>query len=441
MSDCAISVENLSKSYILRHKVEGMRYVALRDVITDKVKSIGKTVLGRSSGANSQSREEFWALKDVSFQIKQGDRVGIIGRNGAGKSTLLKILSRITEPTNGRIRIRGRLSSLLEVGTGFHPELTGRENIFLNGAILGMTREEIKRKFDEIVAFAEVEKFLDTPVKRYSSGMYVRLAFAVAAHLEPEILVIDEVLAVGDVEFQKKCFGKMEDIASSGRTVLFVSHNLAAISSFTNFCCYLKNGQLVLMDQTAKALECYTAAAMQDASSNQKRKHQGGHTKIESTQLIDQKGDPTAHYIVGQPLKIRTVVNTDGAANLSLDVLLVAPSGEKLAIGSTGQFERTTLPTTAGKYVCDLVFHPLNLAAGSYSFDVATSIVNVSWDDYIESAISFDVPYCNPNNSSYDLKHSSGYGALALVCAKPVAFDEIRERSSNSAKAFSKSGS
>ncbi|MFM6781386.1 MAG: ABC transporter ATP-binding protein, partial [Dolichospermum sp.] len=188
--------------------------------------------------------EEFWALKDVSFEIKQGDRVGIIGRNGAGKSTLLKILSRITEPTKGSIKIKGRVASLLEVGTGFHPELTGRENIFLNGAILGMGKEEIKRKFDEIVAFAEVEKFLDTPVKRYSSGMYVRLAFAVAAHLEPEILIVDEVLAVGDAAFQKKCLGKMEDVGKEGRTVIFVSHQMATVTTLCQRAIWLINGKV-----------------------------------------------------------------------------------------------------------------------------------------------------------------------------------------------------
>ncbi|MFM6218866.1 MAG: polysaccharide ABC transporter ATP-binding protein, partial [Dolichospermum sp.] len=203
--------------------------------------------------------EEFWALKDVSFEIKQGDRVGIIGRNGAGKSTLLKILSRITEPTTGSIKIKGRVASLLEVGTGFHPELTGRENIFLNGAILGMGKEEIKRKFDEIVAFAEVEKFLDTPVKRYSSGMYVRLAFAVAAHLEPEILIVDEVLAVGDAQFQKKCLGKMEDVGKEGRTVIFVSHNLVSITSLCNRAIFLKNGRYYGDDVPHKVIANYLA--------------------------------------------------------------------------------------------------------------------------------------------------------------------------------------
>src|SRR5215469_7719808 len=211
MSDTILIVENLGKRYRLKHQAQRQRYTALRDVIAEKFKGIFK---GRQSAThNRPSVEDFWALKDVSFEIKRGEVVGIIGRNGAGKSTLLKVLSRITEPTEGRIRLRGRVASLLEVGTGFHPELTGRENIFLNGAILGMSRVEIKKKFDEIVAFAEVEKFLDTPVKRYSSGMYVRLAFAVAAHLEPEILIVDEVLAVGDAEFQKKCLGKMESVS------------------------------------------------------------------------------------------------------------------------------------------------------------------------------------------------------------------------------------
>jgi lipopolysaccharide transport system ATP-binding protein len=205
MSDSIIEVKGLSKKYILSHEGQE-KYTALRDVIAFKVKGL----VNRQLNIKAPSQEDFWALKDVDFNIKQGDRVGIIGRNGAGKSTLLKILSRITEPTSGSIKIKGRVASLLEVGTGFHPELTGRENIFLNGAILGMSRNEIRKKFDEIVDFAEVERFLDTPVKRYSSGMYVRLAFAIAAHLEPEILIVDEVLAVGDAQFQKKCLGKME---------------------------------------------------------------------------------------------------------------------------------------------------------------------------------------------------------------------------------------
>lgn len=252
MSSPIITVENLSKSYILKHQ-NTERYTALRDVITNKAKSI---FVPKSQNLNPAS-EEFWALKDVSFEVQQGDRIGIIGRNGAGKSTLLKILSRIVTPTKGRITIDGRLASLLEVGTGFHPELSGRENIFLNGSILGMTKSEIQKKFDEIVAFSEVEKFLDTPVKRYSSGMYVRLAFAVAAHLDPEILIVDEVLAVGDAEFQKKCLGKMKDVSSEGRTVLFVSHNMDAIMRLCNKSILLKSGTIAFQGDTEKAITSY----------------------------------------------------------------------------------------------------------------------------------------------------------------------------------------
>jgi lipopolysaccharide transport system ATP-binding protein len=258
MSDTVIRVENLGKKYIIGHQ-NGQRYTALRDVIVNGTKSLGQQLLkpfGKKSFAPTV--EEFWALKDVSFEVKQGDRIGIIGRNGAGKSTLLKILSRITEPTSGRIGIKGRVASLLEVGTGFHPELTGRENIYLNGAILGMSRIEIKKKFDEIVAFAEVEKFLDTPVKHYSSGMYVRLAFAVAAHLEPEILIVDEVLAVGDAQFQKKCLGKMEDVAEKeGRTVLFVSHNMMTVQVLCHKAILLEQGKVKLTGSPKTAIAHY----------------------------------------------------------------------------------------------------------------------------------------------------------------------------------------
>jgi len=257
MSDTVIRVENLGKKYIIGHQKQE-RYTALRDVIANGAKSLGRQLLTPfAKRMPDPAVEEFWALKDVSFEVKQGDRIGIIGRNGAGKSTLLKILSRIAEPTTGRITIKGRVASLLEVGTGFHPELTGRENIYLNGAILGMSRTEIKRKFDEIVAFAEVEKFLDTPVKRYSSGMYVRLAFAVAAHLEPEILVVDEVLAVGDVAFQKKCLGKMEDVGKEGRTVLFVSHQMSAIEKLCSRAIVLRSGTIKFAGDKKSAINFY----------------------------------------------------------------------------------------------------------------------------------------------------------------------------------------
>ena len=273
-SDIVIRVSNLSKRYIIGHQAgrgDGLRHVlqeavsapfrALRASLSRKLKSqvetdvsginptdinLNSTSLNLNSATSTLAeREEFWALRDVSFEINRGEVVGIIGRNGAGKSTLLKILSRITEPTSGRIEIDGRVASLLEVGTGFHPELTGRENIFLNGAILGMSRAEVRRKFDEIVDFSGVEQFLDTPVKRYSSGMYVRLAFAVAAHLEPEILIVDEVLAVGDAEFQKKCIGKMQDVSKGGRTVLFVSHNMGTVTTLCNRAICLVQGAVI----------------------------------------------------------------------------------------------------------------------------------------------------------------------------------------------------
>jgi lipopolysaccharide transport system ATP-binding protein len=268
MSDAIISVENLGKMYRIRHQQAG-RYTALRDVIAERFAALfrkaahpGQPPAARRAAAGAlAAREDFWALKGVSFEVQPGEVVGIIGRNGAGKSTLLKLLSRITEPTAGCIRLRGRVASLLEVGTGFHPELTGRENIFLNGAILGMTKVEIKKKFDEIVAFSEVEKFLDTPVKRYSSGMYVRLAFAVAAHLEPEILVVDEVLAVGDAQFQKKCLGKMSTVAREGRTVLFVSHNMAAVRTLCTRGIVIEGGQVVCDDRVDSALDHYLTLA------------------------------------------------------------------------------------------------------------------------------------------------------------------------------------
>jgi lipopolysaccharide transport system ATP-binding protein len=250
-----IKVEGLGKKFIIGHESQ-KGYTTFREAIMDKLR---KNFNGVNAGKNKfNSREEFWALKEIDFEIRQGDRIGIIGRNGAGKSTLLKILSKITEPTTGRVSIKGRVASLLEVGTGFHPELTGGENIFLNGAILGMSRSEVKKKFDKIIDFAEVEKFLDTPVKRYSSGMYVRLAFAVAAHLDPEILLVDEVLAVGDAQFQKKCLGKMGDVSEKeGRTILFVSHNMDAIKNLCNKCLLLDKGELIFNSDTRSTISKY----------------------------------------------------------------------------------------------------------------------------------------------------------------------------------------
>lgn len=286
MSEVVIRAEGLSKRYTIGHQAE--RYVALRDVLArsarNLVRSAGDMVRGRPL-VRGREIEEFWALKDADFEIKRGEVIGIIGRNGAGKSTLLKVLSRITEPTTGRVEILGRVASLLEVGTGFHPELTGRENIFLNGAILGMSRTEIKRKFDEIVVFAEVDRFLDTPVKRYSSGMYVRLAFAVAAHLEPEILVVDEVLAVGDAEFQRKCLGKMKNVAGDGRTVLFVSHNVGAVSALCSSCMLLAGGRIQRIGAPTEVLATYMTPYREQASA--RKTFVAGPLTIESFAIAD----------------------------------------------------------------------------------------------------------------------------------------------------------
>ena len=313
MSDTIIRVERLTKEYVLGSggSQDGLRHM-IHDFVMAPLRRLrnGADHLHRAAGKNGTSNgKSFLALNDVSFDVKQGEVIGIIGRNGAGKSTLLKILSRITEPTSGRVEIKGRVASLLEVGTGFHPELTGRENIFLNGSILGMARAEIKKKFDEIVAFAEVEKFLDTPVKRYSSGMYVRLAFAVAAHLEPEILIIDEVLAVGDAQFQKKCLGKMQDVAGQGRTVLFVSHNLSAVMSLTTRCVYLKNGAVSFIGTTREAIEKYTGC---DEDNNliflDKKAGTGGEPGIRSVEV--NTSFPGNVHVNNSPLEILIKINT-----------------------------------------------------------------------------------------------------------------------------------
>jgi ABC-type polysaccharide/polyol phosphate transport system ATPase subunit len=313
MPDAVITVENLSKSYLVGHRTgeQGQYHHTLRDVIGREARNFTRKTIDVFRGrqvVQGDEVEEFWALKHVSFQVKKGEIVGIIGRNGAGKSTLLKVLSRITEPTEGQVLLRGRVASLLEVGTGFHAELTGRENIFLNGAILGMTQREIRKKFDEIVAFAEVERFLDTPVKRYSSGMYVRLAFAVAAHLEPEILVVDEVLAVGDHEFQKKCLGKMQDVASrQGRTILFVSHDLAAISELATRAVLLNAGAIEVDGDVPRAISAYlsktTKSAIYERSAEQMRKS----PHVRRAEVIT--SDANGVHSFGEPLEIKFLIS------------------------------------------------------------------------------------------------------------------------------------
>jgi len=387
MSDWIIKVENLGKRYRLRHNQQRERYVALRDVIADRFKR-----LFRSPSAALPASEDFWALKDVSFEIKQGQVVGIIGRNGAGKSTLLKILSRITEPTKGRIRIKGRVSSLLEVGTGFHPELTGRENIFLNGSILGMSRAEIKNKFDEIVAFAEVEKFLDTPVKRYSSGMYVRLAFAVAAHLEPEILIVDEVLAVGDAEFQKKCLGKMHDVATGGRTVLFVSHNMQAASVLCDRGLFIQGGSLVHEGGVKETIDLYLSSFSKRMSSGELPDRRSGSGEYRFTlaspgrEYFGGAEEKTVNFEIqrrsnlGRMYVSAHIVDSAGTIVLQCDSRLVGTwieDCERIA----GQFRFTTPWLKPGSYRVDL-------------FICANGIVDL-WEGACSLTISPVLPYLN----------------------------------------------
>jgi homopolymeric O-antigen transport system ATP-binding protein len=324
----AISAEHLGKKYILSHE-GAQRYTALRDVIANQVKSAARTLRQpRVAREQYPAREEFWALKDVSFDVQQGDRVGIIGRNGAGKSTLLKILSRITEPTVGKVTITGRVASLLEVGTGFHPELTGRENTFLNGAILGMSKAEIRRKFDEIVAFAEVERFLDTPVKRYSSGMYVRLAFAIAAHLEPEILIVDEVLAVGDAQFQRKCLGKMEDVGKEGRTVLFVSHNMSAIQSLCTKAIRMESGAVAGQGSVSDQIGDYLRGAQSRTSIGSTTTVRcGPDVKVTRLELSPNPVESKQSIDFNLELRATRAVNIN-----ALVVLIYSALGERVAI-------------------------------------------------------------------------------------------------------------
>lgn len=383
----AIRVENLVKKYILRH--EGApKYVALRDVLTGSVK---KAIKGETT---RPSKEEFYALNNVSFELQQGERVGIIGRNGAGKSTLLKVLSRITEPTSGRISIKGRVASLLEVGTGFHPELSGRENIFLNGAILGMSKREIQLKFDEIVAFAEVERFLDTPVKRYSSGMYVRLAFAVAAHLEPEILIVDEVLAVGDSEFQKKCLGKMQDVSSSGRTILFVSHNMAAIQNLCDKAIYLKKGEIQTIGKSEEVISTYlqsTAEVQSIDLVDRKDRSGNGLIRFLSVELIDENGHPVQSLHCGKKgiLRIHFVRKGNSTLN-NFHIAIGIDNDMGQRITQMNNEVTNQIFNNVNSNTVDLIIDDLPLKHGLYSF-VLYATVNNEIADWIQNAGSFHV--------------------------------------------------
>ncbi len=363
MAEPVISVSGLGKRYWLKHQ---QRADTLRDSIIGAVRRLGQRVTGRNITA---ADEEFWALHDITFDINQGDVVGIIGRNGAGKSTLLKVLSRITEPTTGRIALRGRVASLLEVGTGFHPELSGRDNIYLNGAILGMKRVEIKRKFDEIVAFAEVERFLDMRVKHYSSGMYVRLAFAVAAHLEPEILIVDEVLAVGDAAFQKKCLGKMQDVArGEGRTVLFVSHNLPSVRQLCRTAILLSRGKVQATGPCAKVLEIYQHGLVDAVPNAVPRPTPDLFDRAYATSFTieDDAGVPAHCLALGKPWRARL-----GFRVISTQLQFVAAVGLKTADGTALQTAWMPPQDLApGDYEAEFVQDRVVIEAGTYTIIV-----------------------------------------------------------------------
>jgi lipopolysaccharide transport system ATP-binding protein len=406
MSEYAIKVEGLGKKYLLQHQTGGRRYVALRDVLADKVKSLfGNRKL---EVVNRKSTEEFWALKDVSFEIKQGEAVGIIGRNGAGKSTLLKLLSRITEPTAGCIRLRGRVASLLEVGTGFHPELTGRENIFLNGAILGMGRMEIRRKFDEIVDFAEVERFLDTPVKRYSSGMYMRLAFAVAAHLDPEILVVDEVLAVGDAQFQKKCFGKMGEVSKLGRTILFVSHNMAAVQHLCNRGIILEKGQRKFDGEADLAVSEYVKSSKTEADVAWSRP---------PAQPIETMGFETIKVtLAGHQPHLKLIcdlvlkgVCAGSPAFIAVDICDQSSTPIMQAI----PVEQPFIPGNPSRHQVVVEIELPPLIPGSYTADFWVGNHYSHTMDYIRNQISFEVNEAPSAERSHP--YSSGHGFMVPI--------------------------
>jgi lipopolysaccharide transport system ATP-binding protein len=378
MSEPVITLENLSKRYIIassraNSSATGGGYDGLRHLLQDATLSplrwlrrLGKGSNAATSKAPSSTREEFWALKDVAFEVQEGEAVAIIGRNGAGKSTLLKVLSRITEPTRGRICITGRVASLLEVGTGFHPELTGRENIFLNGAILGMTRLEIKRKFDEIVAFAEIERFLNTPVKRYSSGMYVRLAFAVAAHLDPEIMVVDEVLAVGDAVFQQRCLAKMGTISKSGRTVLFVSHNMAAVSALCTKAILIENGSIVTSGSTESVVHTYLNRSREIASTpiaQRKDRKGSGWVRFKKISILNERLEAVETVLSGQNISISfeyDIRDTEMVNHVQVETQFFGGFGQPLFACSSKSSHRGPLALSRGtRVLCSIPRLPL----------------------------------------------------------------------------------
>lgn len=414
----AIRVEGLSKRYVLRHQRHG-RYTALRDVLAEGAKNLGRRLLGgagRGAGG-APDREPFWALRDVSFEVEEGTRLGIIGRNGAGKSTLLKLLSRVTEPTAGRITLRGRVSSLLEVGTGFHPELTGRENIYLNGSILGMRLAEIRRKFDEIVAFAEVERFLDTPVKRYSSGMYVRLAFSVAAHLEPEILVVDEVLAVGDAQFQKKCLGKMEEVGRGGRTVLFVSHNMDAVLSLCNQGILLKEGSIARMGSIAEVVGDYRRRVAELNYSVETCLARGGSggARVLRVWVADAQGAAVSAVTSDQPvmLCLEAEVEEVHAGGKALDVGFGVDDADGRRLFTTvSSWNDETVAITGHSLRVGCLLDRLPLVPGRYLISVSLVFQN----DTLDSIVHCGAVDILPGGGPIHANRARDHGDLDLPC-------------------------
>jgi len=425
MSDIVIRAEGLSKKFVIGHQLQ--RDSLLREAMTRGARTLARRGIDLIKGHGSVDRpsrtEEFWALRDVDFEIKRGELVSIIGHNGAGKSTLLKVLSRITEPTLGRVTINGRVNSLLEVGTGFHPELTGRENIFLNGAILGMSRAEMKARFDEIVEFSGVAKFIDTPVKRYSVGMYVRLAFAVAAHLEAEILVVDEVLSVGDAEFQSKCINRMSEVAGSGRTVLFVSHNFAAVRALTNRGIVLEGGRLGFDGPVEEGLGYYSASLAK--VSHVRHWGRGKDATLISAELLDEDEQATDHYTPGTPLRLRVAFETTGMPGMSLGVTLRDQHNLPVGFYASGSFSSVALPTAAGRYECTVSLDRLLLAAGEYSIDLQTASTGIVVDHKVDRAVPFVVTACNPGDIGYDFRQEEGLGHLALRLTAPLRFERV----------------
>ena len=399
MSDTAIRVEGLSKAYQIRHSQARSNYRTLREDLV----ALARSPLRR--GGTGPTRETFWALDDVSFEVKHGEALGIIGRNGAGKSTLLKILSRITKPTKGTATVYGRVGSLLEVGTGFHPELTGRENIFLNGAILGMTKRDIQRHFDEIVDFAEVEQFLDTPVKRYSSGMYMRLAFAVAAHLEPEVLVVDEVLAVGDAAFQKKCLGKMGEVASGGRTVLFVSHNMSAVQQLCGQCAWLNKGSIEMVGNTQQVVSSYLdngdgLARYTVAEQVLKTRRQAKLTFLSAH--LNVHGQEKSVYTDNEDISLEiTCLVNDPIINGQVAFELI-DSRDEYVFCSTNQDSngwQNVLTTGIHRFSCKLPSHLLR--DGHYRIALSSSIPGIEVLQILEEQLIFEL--VTPNSPSVKL--------------------------------------